>query len=209
MVSRRAPTASPERLRELRETATRLFREKGYEATTIQNLADAMGILKGSVYYYIDSKEQLLFDIVHESHIAALENLRTWHPGDDAGALAKLQCFIDGHLQFQIDHLDHVAVYYREVRALNAEMHGLIMSERREYDGYVRRILDEGKSEGIVRLDLDTRLTAIGIISLLNALHLWYRPEQEISSEIIVSNFRKLLLSGILMDDQSGTSISG
>ena len=84
-------SAPPRRRREeVLETAARVFREKGYESTSIQDIADAVGILKGSLYYYMDSKEDLLYEILKGVHEEALENIK--RVGElDGDALQKLR----------------------------------------------------------------------------------------------------------------------
>ena len=66
------------RLREIYDAAARVFSEKGYDGASIQDVADAVGILKGSLYYYIDTKQDLLFGIIDEVHRDTLRSLEEW-----------------------------------------------------------------------------------------------------------------------------------
>src|SRR3954463_16258741 len=105
----RRSRAPRRRQQEILEAAARVFHEKGYESTSIQDIADAVGILKGSLYYYITSKEDLLFEILQSVHEEALENLAQIDatPGD---ALQRLRAFVTMHFTFNAEHLVKVAV---------------------------------------------------------------------------------------------------
>ena len=92
----RRSRAPRRRQQEILEAAARVFHEKGYESTSIQDIADSVGILKGSLYYYITSKEDLLFEIIQGVHEEALKNLdRT--AAVEGDALQKIRAFVVVH----------------------------------------------------------------------------------------------------------------
>src|SRR3954451_11837461 len=86
------------RERQIIDAATRIFQERGYDATTIQAIADDVGILKGSLYYYIETKEDLLFRISEEVHMGLAANLDTAEAEGDP--LERLRTFIASHVRF-------------------------------------------------------------------------------------------------------------
>src|SRR3954471_18714428 len=93
----RRSRAPRRRQQEILEAAARVFHEKGYESTSIQDIADAVGILKGSLYYYIDSKEDLLYEILEGIHAEALESVRKATAEGDP--LQRIRAFVAAHIR--------------------------------------------------------------------------------------------------------------
>ena len=87
------------RRKEIIDAAAALFREKGYAATSIQDVADAVNILKGSLYYYIKSKDDLLFEVIQEVHDGGLKNLEEGK-GVDGSALERIRAFVTRHMTY-------------------------------------------------------------------------------------------------------------
>src|SRR5215217_3230815 len=92
----RRSRAPRRRQNEILEAAAQVFHEKGYESTSIQDIADAVGILKGSLYYYITSKEDLLYEILQDVHQAGIKNLELIDAVDGT-ALEKIRAFVVVH----------------------------------------------------------------------------------------------------------------
>ena len=114
----RRSRAPRRRQQEILEAAAQVFHEKGYESTSIQDIADSVGILKGSLYYYITSKEDLLFEIIQGVHEEALKNLdRT--AAIEGDALQKIRAFVVIHVTHNALNLVKMAVFFQDFRSLN------------------------------------------------------------------------------------------
>ena len=98
---------------EILEAAAVVFREKGYESTSIQDIADAVGILKGSLYYYIDSKEELLYEILRKTHDDALRNVERTQAFEGT-ALEKVREFVASHVRFNAENLVKMGVFFHD-----------------------------------------------------------------------------------------------
>jgi TetR/AcrR family transcriptional regulator, cholesterol catabolism regulator len=172
-----------ERELEIYEAAAELFHRKGYAATTLQDIAEAVGLLKGSLYYYIDTKEDLLYRITRSIHEDAMVNLQEAQ-ALDGGPDERLHAFARGHVSAFGRRLTWIRVFYTEHGALTGERRREIMSERRQYERFVEDVVAEGQRQGIFCPALDTRIVMNGILTMINSVYLWYRPGQDSLDEV-------------------------
>jgi AcrR family transcriptional regulator len=184
------------RQQEVLEAAARVFHEKGYESTSIQDIAEAVGILKGSLYYYIRSKEDLLYEILQGVHEDALANIRRL---DDVegDALEKIRAFVTLHLTFNAENLTKMGVFFHDFRSLGPERRQLIVEARDLYDALLRDLIRQGQKEQIVCPELDPKLAALGVMGMLNWIYQWYIPRGDRSVEQIADEFSSLVVAGL------------
>lgn len=185
-----------DREREIVDAAARLFHKKGYAATSIQDVADAVGILKGSLYYYIDSKEDLLFVILQDVHHASMRQLHEWQQVD-GDVLVRLRAFVEGHVLANIGNLVKIGVFLHDFRYLSAERRAAIVADRDLYDGYLRDLIREGQAEGVVDPDADPKLVAMALLGMMNWVYQWYAPDGRVTPQQLASEFADLALSGL------------
>jgi AcrR family transcriptional regulator len=176
--------------------AALLFQERGYDATSMQDIADAVGILKGSLYHYIGTKEDLLYEIVREqqsSVIAIADEIAVL----DLTPLEKIKEFMRRQIEHNVTHLTTTSVYQHDFQSLRGERRERIIKERDRYEQFVREQLAEGQRQGLIRADLDPKLAGIAMLSTMNYIYLWYRPSGPKSSAEIAEAFIDLVLHGI------------
>ena len=196
VVRSRRSRAPRRRQQEILEAAARVFHEKGYESTSIQDIADSVGILKGSLYYYITSKEDLLFEIIQGVHEEALKNLeRTAEVEGDA--LQKIRAFVVIHFTHNAENLVKMAVFFQDFRSLNGERRQVIVEERDLYDNFLRDLIRQGQEDGIVCPDIEPKLAAITILGMMNWIYQWYRPGGELSAPDIANAYADFVVAGI------------
>src|SRR5258708_3329722 len=121
----KAPSSNQPRERrnrydEIIQAALRIFAEKGYAATSIQDVADAVGVLKGSLYHYIDSKEDLLFHIFDDAHAEA-EKLMAEVDNLDADPVERLRFYLEASVRRTLGNLPLQALYFRDWRHLTGD----------------------------------------------------------------------------------------
>jgi len=186
---------SPRRA-ELIMVAARLFSERGYHGTSMQHLAEALGLQRGSLYAHIGSKEELLFDVVDEGAERFLERGRR---AADMPALAsvRLRRLLVGHIETAIEHLDAATVFLNEWRYLSPPLQEIVQTKRDTYEGFVRHILDDGIAAGEFRSDADVRFASTLILSAGNWTYAWYRPGGELGPTEIGERFATLILKGL------------
>ena len=175
-----APSRGPRSARdstregEILSAAARIFREKGYHGTSIQDIAEAVGLLKGSLYHYIRSKEQLLARLFEGSlgdTIAELETIAA----RDASPRARLRDMVRVYVMSVTANLDAVGIYLREWRSRPAPELARVRARRRA----MRRLFEDVITEGIQRHELsvsDAKIAALAIIGMCNWTYEWYRP---------------------------------
>lgn len=191
-------SAQPPRRRqaEVIDAAARVFHEKGYESTSIQDIAEAVGILKGSLYYYIRSKEDLLYEILREVHEEALANMRPVEEmqGD---ALQKIRAFVTTHITFNAENLTRMGVFFHDFRSLSSERQRVIVAARDVYDELLRRLIREGQHEKIVCPDIDPKSVSFAVMGMTNWIYQWYKPGAGRNAREIATEFADLVVNGL------------
>jgi AcrR family transcriptional regulator len=203
--SNRRSRAPRRRQSEIVEAAARVFHEKGYESTSIQDIADSVGILKGSLYYYITSKEDLLYEIIRSVHEDALKNLDRI-TALDGTALQKIRAFVVVHFTHNAENLVKMGVFFKDFRSLGGERRRIIVEERDKYDTFLRDLIRLGQKDGSVCRDVDPKLTAITILGMLNWIYQWYRPGGELSAVEIANAYGDFVAEGLACDPATHTA---
>jgi AcrR family transcriptional regulator len=189
----RPMAATRPREAELRRAATRLFRERGFHATSMQDLAEALGMNRGSLYHYIESKDDLLWWIVAET----MERLRaSVEPVLTTGGppAQRLRGAIGAHLAFAAEYGDELSLVQIELRSLSPERRAQLVGERDAYEHRWRETLTAAVDDGSLRVS-DVRLTGIAILSACNWFTQWYRPDGALGVSEIAAAFADLFLS--------------
>lgn len=188
-------TLLTERKTQITEKATLLFREKGYAATSMRDLAAAIGIEAASLYNHVRSKEALLQSIcfsMAEDFFQArneVERLRLSPP-------VKLRLAIEKHVQVITARRDAAAVFLHEWRHLSEPDLSIFKNMRDDYEAYFTAILQEGVDAGFFR-PLDEKLAVMSLLSSLNWLHDWYRPDGNLAAHEIAAHQADLFIQGI------------
>jgi AcrR family transcriptional regulator len=185
-----------ERWAELIGVATQVFYEKGYDAASLQDIADRLGMLKGSLYYYIQSKEDLLFDVISAVHKdgLAVVRARADTPGD---ALQRLRHVIVGHVEHTCANLVPTAVFLHELSALPPERRLEVLGSEHAYQAVFRDLIELAQKDGLVRADLDPRLAALSVLGSTNWVYRWFRPGGDFSAEQIAQELAEMAIRGI------------
>ncbi|SHN38326.1 TetR/AcrR family transcriptional regulator [Cryptosporangium aurantiacum] len=188
-----------ERWAELFAVATDIFHEKGYEGASLQDIADRLGMLKGSLYYYIHSKEDLLFEVINEVHRQGLENIVALasQPGDP---LQKLRNVIVGHIEHMCRHLTGTTVFLHEMESLPPERQAEILGGEHAYRSVFLDLVSKAKADGLVRDDIDPKLASLAILGSVNWVYRWFRPGGEFTPRHIGEQFADLILRGLVAD---------
>ena len=178
---------------ELTREAARLFAQRGYHGTSIGDLAEAMGVQKGSLYAHITSKQDLLYATMREGADA-------FHGGLDAiperlPATDKIRLALRSHLRVVAEQLDVATVFVQEWRYLEGERRDEIVAERRRYEERVRALFREGRDLGQLRTDLDDASAALLLLSAANWAYTWLQPGRD--TDELADRFFVTLLDGI------------
>jgi AcrR family transcriptional regulator len=181
------------RREELVRQAARLFAEKGYHGTSTGDLAEAMGVQKGSLYAHIRSKADLLWEVAREgaeAFHAALDEIP-----DDLTATEKIRRALRAHLRVVAQQLDVATVFIREWRYLEGERRELFIAERRRYEERFRAFFREGRELGELRTDLDDATATLLALSAANWTYTWLRADAD--TDELADRFHVFLLDGM------------
>ena len=181
------------RRNELTRQAARLFAEKGYHGTSIGDLAEAMGVQKGSLYAHIDSKADLLWDVARGGAAAFHAALDT--VPDDVPSTEKIRLALRAHLGVVAEQLDVATVFIREWRYLEGERREEFLADRRRYEERFRGLFREGRELGALRTDLDEATATLLALSAANWAYTWITPKTD--TDELADRFYAFLLDGM------------
>jgi AcrR family transcriptional regulator len=178
---------------ELTREAAKLFAQKGYHGTSIGDIAEALGVQKGSLYAHIASKEDLLYETMREGADAfhgALDAIP-----DELPASEKIRLALRGHLRVVAEQLDVATVFVQEWRYLEGARRDEIVAERRRYEERIRELFREGRELSEFRADLDEGIAALLLLSAANWAYTWLQPGRD--TDELADRFFALLVDGI------------
>lgn len=184
------------KLQEIIAAAIQLFKEKGYHATSMQDIADAVGLQKGSLYHYISSKEELLIIIIQEALDVYISRLNEIAAGPEPPR-ERFAAAVRFHLIGIATNLGMLTVFLREAHALTPEQRQIVDRETDRYNRIIEGIYAEGVREGVFR-PLDPKLTCLTLLGACNWFYRWYRPDGPRSLEEMADFFVDVLFNGIL-----------
>lgn len=181
--------------------ATELFNKHGFFATSMQDISDEVGIKKASLYYYVTSKEQLLFEILKDLHhggVALAEgvNFGTSDP------LGELRSFLVQLCIYTGKHADRLAIYARDFDYLSSEQQAAILTERRIYYDTCIRLITMAVAQGQVSGAIDPptigQVVMRGVVSIAQ----WYRAEGALAIEQIAVQSAGVMVQGLATYDR-------
>jgi AcrR family transcriptional regulator len=186
---------SDEKQAEIFAAAVRIFRQKGYHAASMQDLADAVGLQKASLYYYVTSKEDLLLSI-YERLTGAFTKKLAELVAAPLSPREKLRRAVETHVVALGEQLELFTVYLNEQKFLNGRPRTRIRAEVERHAELLESILKEGILEGEFR-DCNVKITARAIIGMCNWIYQWYSPEGKLTPLEIAVIFGDLVLDGV------------
>lgn len=176
--------------------AGRLFAERGFHGTSMRDLGERLGLLGSSLYAHIGSKNELLEEIVSDGVRRCLDLADEVLAADDPPTV-KLRRLIVGHVELVAANLDRWATFVNEYRFLPDAQRERVVELRDRYQGAYRTVLKEGMADGSIREGIDEHLVATYVLSLLNSVCDWYRPDGGRGATEIGDGIAELVLAGI------------
>lgn len=196
-VARPSPHVREKRLRrraEILHAALRAFREQGYHATTLENIADLVGVRKTALYHYFPDKEAIL----HACHQEGLEEVHRHVVEAKAkypSARGRLAYLIREHVRVMTDTLEGSSLAF-EVSALAPAHQREVIAGRDRYERALRDVIAQGIADGEFR-DVDPKIPVFAILGAINWIARWYRPEGSLHAAELGSQFAEHLVGGL------------
>lgn len=176
-------------------TASELFRLRGYQATSVRDIARELDLQGGSLYAHIASKEEVLREIVRraaDAFVAAVAPIAA----EDGPATDRLRRMVRAHVTVVVTRLNEATVFFQDWRHLNDAGRAEIRALRDAYEALFRRVFAEGIARGEFA-GHDPRLLSIMLLSTLNAMPGWFRPDGRLTAEEIADAFTDIFLHGV------------
>jgi TetR/AcrR family transcriptional regulator, cholesterol catabolism regulator len=199
----RKPSGSQEyeaRRRELIEAAAAVFKEKGYEAATLNDIAERIGADRASLYYYVASKHELFEEAVKgvlESNLEEAERVLAGE-GDARG---KLQLIIERLISSYEENYPHTYLYIQEdmrrVATYNSDWSREMIRKTRRFESIVFSLVAAAVEEGKFRDDVSVDLAVKALFGMLNWTHRWFQPGRHVSGRELADAFTAIFLDGM------------
>jgi len=191
---------------EILRTAARLFQQRGYDATSMNDVAAALKLSKGGLYHHFQSKDEILFEIMNhameiteERVLAPVRGIA--HPKDRLRALIRL------HVEVVLSPRDReITVMLHENHPLPAALRKRINHRKKEYVHFVESLIADVQREAQKEAErkrpakgaVSPRAAAFALLGMINWIYQWYKPEGELQANNLIPQFTELLFGGIL-----------
>ncbi len=182
-------------------TAGRLFQQRGYDATSMNDVAGALKLSKGGLYHHFQSKDEILFEIMN--HAMEITEERVLAPVRKiADAEERLRALIRLHMEVVLSPRDReITVMLHENHPLPPALRRRINQRKKEYVHFVESLIAEFQKAQRPRTSksaVSARAGAFALLGMINWIYQWYKPEGELQAGNLIPQFTELLLGGIL-----------
>ena len=180
--------------------AAALFAQRGFVGTSTQEIADAAGEVKATLFYHIGTKEELLGRVIHKLLDTGTTRWRTViDQHRDATAPETIRAMVREHCLTMSEHKDAVAVFSDELRHLTPDRREQLTREWDVYRDLLEEVIARGVNDGQLRAT-DTRVLTLAVLTMLNNNYRWYSPGGRLTAVEIGDIVSEILLTGLLVN---------
>ncbi|MFE7133598.1 TetR/AcrR family transcriptional regulator [Streptomyces sp. NPDC057638] len=182
--------------RRLLSAATRLFAERGYDRTSVQEIVEAAGVTKGALYHYFGSKEDLLHEVYARVLRVQQERLDAFADADEP-VQTRLRAAAADVVVTTIENLEDAEIFFRSMHHLSPEKHKQVRAERRRYHERFRALVEEGQRTGVFSTATPADLVVDYHFGSVHHLSTWYRPEGALTKREVADHLADLLMRAL------------
>ncbi|MGB6473089.1 MAG: TetR/AcrR family transcriptional regulator [Candidatus Sulfotelmatobacter sp.] len=184
---------------EILRTAARLFQQRGYDATSMNDVAAALKLSKGGLYHHFQSKDEILFEIMN--HAMDITEERVLGPVRSiANPEERLRTLIRLHIEVVLSPRDReITVMLHENHPLPPALRRRINGRKKEYIHFLENLIAEIQGSRRASARVSPRAAAFALLGMINWIYQWYKPEGELQVQNLVPQFTDLLFGGLLM----------
>lgn len=190
------------RLAEVYRAAAQIILRKGFDATSVNDIANALGMTKAGLYHYINGKKELLFDIMNFG-LDELDEEVVSPARAIADPEARLRFIISSHARLVTRGQGAITILVDEITALTPAQNRKITRRKREYFDLLRGLLNELKASGKLS-DVDTTAATFSLLGMINWLSRWFRQDGALTPEHAAAEITKIALHGLLRPARRG-----
>jgi TetR/AcrR family transcriptional regulator, cholesterol catabolism regulator len=190
------PAATDSR-RDILRTAARLFQKRGYEATSMQDVASALNLSKGALYHHFHSKDEILFEIMnHGLDIFEEEVLSVVRPIPDPAE--RLRACLARHIGMLLRGRDReITVILHENRTLPSRLRKLINARKKDYIHFLEETIEEVQRRLEVKNEISPQAAAYALLGMINWVYQWYRPGGPLTEEKLIRDYAMIFFDGL------------
>ncbi len=177
--------------------AAELFAERGFGSTSLEDIAEVLGVTKGALYYHVKNKEEILRLIYLSVLNVAEEPLRRIVVSDLPPA-EKLHRAIEHHIEVSADRSPAITVFYREHPHLTGPFAREITLRQKDYERYFEQIIEEGLNTEAFKAGSDPKIIMFGILGMCHWLSQWYKPAGRYTPQQIATMFTDMVEHGLV-----------
>jgi AcrR family transcriptional regulator len=183
---------------EILRTAARLFQQRGYDATSMNDVAAALKLSKGGLYHHFQSKDEILFEIMN--HAMEMTQERVIAPVRSiADPLERLRALIRLHIEVVLSPRDReITVMLHENHPLPPALRKRINHRKKEYVHFVESLIADVQRSRAAKSAVSPRAAAFALLGMINWIYQWYKPEGELQANNLIPQFTELIFGGIL-----------
>ncbi len=183
---------------EILRTAARLFQQRGYDATSMNDVAAALKLSKGGLYHHFQSKDEILFEIMNHAMEMTQDRVITPVRGI-ADPVERLRALIRLHLEVVLSPRDReITVMLHENHPLPPTLRKRINQRKKEYVHFVESLILDVQRSRAAKGAVSPRAAAFALLGMINWIYQWYKPEGELQANNLIPQFTDLLFGGIL-----------
>lgn len=183
----------------IRKAAVALISARGFEAMTLRELAEKVGVQPGSIYRYFPSKGALLVALLVEHLEFLLASWKREQPAD-ADPIERLRAFVDFHIHSHTLRRQEVFVANMELRSLAPDDYRRVVGLRRRYEGELTAILRDGMAQHLFRIP-DARIATFAILAMLTGVGSWYRENGRVGKRELVDIYTRLVMQCVSAEE--------
>lgn len=184
---------------EIYRAAATIFHEKGFHATSINEIAEAVNLTKAGLYYYIKGKQDLLFGIMKFA-MDLLEQHVIDRADREVDSETRLESIVRSHAQLITEDSSALTILVNELEGLTLEHRAQIIGRQRGYLDFIRSTLEALRTEGKLR-QVDSTLGAFAVLGMVLWISRWYRLDGRLDRKQVVEEMTQIALAAVLHDD--------
>lgn len=189
------------RRQEITEAATALIVEKGYEAATLRGIARKVGLKVGSLYNHLNSKQDLLFDIMHGAMEELLLEVEA-ATRDRPDPVERMRAAVECHIVFDAMRVREVFIGNSEIRSLTPANRAKVVDLRRRYTRLFQKAIEDGMREGVFRVD-DAAIASHAILDMCTGVANWYSQRGRLSVQELARIYGRMALRTLSVRENS------
>jgi TetR/AcrR family transcriptional regulator, cholesterol catabolism regulator len=193
----------PERTRQLLvDSAIKLFSERGFSGTSMQDIVAGAGVTKGAFYHHFESKEDVL-KLIHDQFLEAQAQEMERIQAEFSSPVDQLRETIKMSVRSVVEYREHVAIFFQERRNLTGERAQQVRARRDEVDRQIADIIRRGQESGYFDRRISVPVAVYGWVGMSAWVYTWFRPGLGMTAEDVANQLAVLVLDGLLAENGS------